>query len=136
MDDCIFCKIVRGEIPCYSVYENNFVKAFLDINPWTRGHTLVIPKKHYENIFDITEDELKEIISVVKKISVAYKKIFNCDINLIQSNGKNAQQEVFHFHMHIIPRYKQDNQKIIMKVDEDSKKNLKLIMEEIKLNEL
>ena len=113
MKDCIFCKIARNETNNYCVYEDNVVKAFLDINPWTKGHTLIIPKKHYKDIFDIPEEELKEIIVIIKRLSIIYRKIFgDCDINIIQSSGKNAQQDVLHFHMHLVPRYKTDKQKI------------------------
>lgn len=131
MEDCIFCKIISSEIKSHTIYENQFVKAFLDINPWTEGHTLVIPKKHYENIFDIPEKELTEIILAVKKISLAYRKIFNCDINLIQSNGKNAQQEVPHFHIHIVPRYENDGQKPQLQHSQTAKQNLNSTFEKI-----
>lgn len=134
MKNCIFCKIARNEASNYCVYEDNVAKAFLDINPWTKGHTLVIPKKHYENIFDIPEEELKKIIVIIKKLSVIYRKIFgNCDVNIIQSSGKNAQQDVFHFHMHLIPRYGKDGQKIQLKINESIKKEIPSILKKIKL---
>lgn len=132
MKDCIFCKIIRNELNCYCVYENDITKAFLDINPWTKGHTLVIPKTHYKDIFDIPEKELKEIIKVVKNIALIYKKVWGCDINIIQSSGKNAQQDVFHFHVHIIPRYEYDGQKIQLNVNKELKENLSVILKEIK----
>ncbi|MBU3922768.1 HIT family protein [Patescibacteria group bacterium] len=107
--NCIFCKIAKKEIPSEKIYENDKVFCFLDINPVSKGHTLVISKKHYENIFDIPENELKELISVVKKISKKRKKELNADgINLFNANGKIAEQSVSHFHIHIIPRYKND----------------------------
>lgn len=109
MLDCVFCKIVKGEIPSLKVFENDKVFCFLDSNPISMGHILVIPKEHYENIFDIPGDELKEMISVVKSLSIKIKEILKADgINLINSSGKIANQEVFHFHFHIIPRYKND----------------------------
>ena len=135
MKNCVFCEIVRNEKSSYCVYEDRLVKAFLDINPWTKGHTLIISKTHYKDIFDIPENELKRIIVITKRLSIAYKKIFeNCDMNIIQSNGKNAQQDVFHFHIHLVPRYKSDGQKIKLIVNEYLKKEISLTFEKIKLN--
>ena len=106
MENCIFCKIANGEIPSNKVFENDKVFAFLDISPATKGHTLVIPKKHYENIFDIPEELLKEIIKVSQKIAKLLKEKLGAEgINLLNSNNKTAQQDVFHYHMHVIPRY-------------------------------
>lgn len=104
MEDCIFCKIIKGEVPSYKIYEDDFVYAFLDINPSSPGHTLVIPKKHSENIFDIDKDDLERVIMVSKKISQKMKDL-GCDgINIYNNNGKDSGQIVFHFHMHIVPR--------------------------------
>ena len=103
--DCIFCKIVKGEAPAKKVYENEKVLAFLTIGPISRGHLLVIPKKHFENIFDIDEDYLKEIIFATKKISQKLKKNLKADgVNILHASGKDAQQSVFHFHLHLVPR--------------------------------
>ncbi len=103
--DCIFCKIVSGEKPCWKVYEDDLVIAFFDINPAAEGHILVAPKKHFENIFDIEEEYLERVVSVCKKLSLGLKKAFGVkNINLIHGTGKYAQQDVFHFHMHIWPR--------------------------------
>lgn len=107
--DCIFCKIAKGKIPSFKVYESNNVLSFLDINPLTKGHCLVIPKEHFENIFYIDKNILEEVISVGKIVSEKINKNLNSDgIRLSQSNGKVAGQEVMHFHLHIIPRYKDD----------------------------
>lgn len=104
MENCIFCKIIKGEVPSYKVYEDDFVYAFLDINPSSPGHTLVIPKKHSENIFDIDKDDLERVIMVSKKISQKMKDL-GCDgINIYNNNGKDSGQIIFHFHMHIVPR--------------------------------
>lgn len=108
-NNCIFCKIANGEIPARKVYEDKKVLAFLDVSPISKGHTLVIPKKHFENIFDIDEDSLKEIISAAKKVSLLLKKNLNADgMNILHASGKDAQQSVFHFHIHLVPRYKKD----------------------------
>ena len=134
MGNCIFCKIAKNEIKNYTIYEDDFIKVFLDANPWTEGHTLIIPKKHYENIFDIPEEELKKIIVIAKKLSVSYKNFFGCDINIVQSNGKYAQQEIPHFHMHLIPRFKSDGQKILFKINKEIQKKIPLTFEKIKSN--
>lgn len=109
MEDCIFCKIVAGEMPSFKVYEDADILAFMDIKPFTRGHSLVIPKQHFENIFDISEDALQKVSVVAKKLSQKIKDVLAADsIRLSQSNGKVAGQDVMHFHLHIIPRYKDD----------------------------
>ncbi len=107
--DCIFCKIVKGEVPCNKVYEDDEVFAFLDINPVSAGHTLVIPKEHYENIYDIPEEVLGKIAIVAKRLALVYRdKLGIENVNILNSNGSAAQQDVFHYHMHIIPRRKGD----------------------------
>ena len=112
MNDCIFCKIVKGEIPSNKVYEDEKVLAFLDIGPVNKGHALVIPKEHYVNIYDIPENLLKNVIAAVKKVSKAVKKGVNADgINLNMSNDPSAGQVVMHSHIHIIPRFKDDGLK-------------------------
>ena len=104
--DCIFCKIIKGEVPSFKVYEDEDVLAFLDIKPFTKGHCLVIPKQHFENMFDITEDALQKISIVAKNLSKKIKDVLEVDgIRLSQSNGKAAGQDIMHFHLHIIPRY-------------------------------
>jgi len=109
MNECVFCKIISGEIPANIVYENGKVLAFLDINPINRGHTLIAPKKHYEAIYDITEDYLKEVAVAAKKISRAIKRGLRAEgINILHASGEAAQQSVFHFHIHLVPRYKDD----------------------------
>lgn len=107
--NCLFCKITTGEIECAKVYEDSDVLAFFDVFPLTKGHCLVIPKQHFENIFDISEDVLQKVSVVAKKISGKIKTNLQADgIRLSQSNGKIAHQEIMHFHLHIIPRYEND----------------------------
>lgn len=109
MDTCIFCKIINKEIPSYVVYENDTVIAILNRNMEVYGHTLVIPKKHYQDIYDIPEDVLSEIIKATKTLALRYKeKIGATGINLWHASGVDAQQSVFHFHMHILPRFEND----------------------------
>jgi len=104
---CIFCKIIKQEIPSYKIYEDQHTYAFLDINPVNKGHTLVIPKKHYKNIYDIPEDQLKHLISTVKKLTPIIKQVTKADgISITQNNESAAGQVVFHIHFHIIPKFK------------------------------
>jgi len=109
--DCIFCKIIAGDIPCSKVYEDALFIAFLDIRPVHKGHVLIVPKKHFLNVFDTPDEEAETIYKVAKKISGAVMKAAGCDgINIVQNNNAAAGQEVFHSHLHIIPRY--DNDKL------------------------
>lgn len=105
-DDCIFCKIVKGEIPIAKVFEDENVLAFLDISQVSKGHTLIIPKIHKENIYQLSPETAQEIFKVVPKIATAIKDQFNpIGLNLLNNNGEHAGQSVFHFHLHLIPRY-------------------------------
>lgn len=109
MADCIFCKIVEKEIPATVVYEDSKVMAFLDVNPANKGHTLVIPKNHYETLGEVPDPTLAEISIVCKKVSKAVlKAVETTDFNIVQSNGEISGQVVPHVHFHIIPRFKND----------------------------
>jgi len=109
MDNCIFCKIVSGEAPSIKVFEDENILAFVPIEKVSHGHTLVIPKKHSENIFDIDENILKKLIGVVKDLSKKVVRENNASgVNLLNASGKDAQQSIFHFHFHIVPRYRDD----------------------------
>ena len=121
--DCIFCKIVNGEIPSHKVYEDENVLAFLDITQGTKGHTLVIPKKHVRNIYELDEETIHNVFKVIPKIATALKKAFNpIGLNLINNNDK-PHQSVFHFHLHLIPRYENDGMELTT-VDNYGKYNL------------
>ncbi len=110
--DCIFCKIIKGEIPSVKIYEDTNYLAFLDIQPNNPGHTLVVPKKHSRNIFDIESSDLLGLYEIVKKISAAVKNGVSADgINITMNNEPAAGQIVFHTHTHIIPRFKDDGYK-------------------------
>ena len=103
----IFCKIIKGEIPSYTIYEDDIVKVFLDVNPNHNGHTLIVPKNHYENLFDIDEEVLNHILKISKKISSLLKEKLNYDgITLSQNNMYG--QDVKHYHLHLIPKYKEE----------------------------
>lgn len=108
-DNCIFCKVVSGELPSSKVYENEEILVFLDINPVNLGHALVIPKKHFENIYETPEDTLAHMITTAKIVSKAIKKARNASgVNVIMNNDASAGQVIFHSHMHIIPRFEGD----------------------------
>ncbi|XMB67846.1 HIT family protein [Mycoplasmatota bacterium zrk1] len=108
MNNCLFCKIVNGDIPSQKIYEDEDVYAFLDISPATKGHTLVIPKKHVVDIFDMDPETAAKVFSVVPKISKALKDTFNpIGLNIVNNNQK-PYQVVFHYHIHLIPRYEND----------------------------
>lgn len=105
MEDCIFCKIVRGEIPCFKVYEDEKVLAFEDINPVADGHTLIIPKAHSENLWEIPDDDLAAIHIASKKIIQGIKDALKpIGVAALQLNGRGANQEVMHYHLHLVPR--------------------------------
>lgn len=105
-DDCIFCKIAKGEIPSYTIYEDESFKVFLDVSPATKGHMLIISKDHYENILELPDEVSGNIMKLAKKMVGLMQDTLGCDgINLVQNNGKAAGQTVFHFHLHLIPRY-------------------------------
>ena len=104
--DCVFCGIAEGEIPSCKVYEDEQVLAYLDINPFAKGHTLVIPKTHSEGLLDSEEETLAAIITRVKKVAAHLKSALPCDgFNILQNNGEAAGQTVKHVHFHIVPRY-------------------------------
>ncbi|WP_298832145.1 HIT family protein [uncultured Planococcus sp.] len=106
MTNCIFCKIIAGEIPSVKVYENEHVFAFMDIMPLSKGHTLLIPKTHREFVYDLTPEEAANLFSVAPKIAKAINETFQPEgMNLLNNNGAKAGQSVLHFHLHFIPRY-------------------------------
>ena len=109
MEDCIFCKIVKGDIPCTKVYEEEKVLAFADINPINTGHTLIIPKNHAENIWEISGDDLGAVHLASIKVAKAMRKSLNSDgIAFLQLNGRPVNQLVMHYHLHLIPRNVED----------------------------
>jgi histidine triad (HIT) family protein len=107
--DCIFCKIVSGEIPSHKLDEDDKTLAFLDINPWTRGHSLVIPKEHSRNIYDVAPDDLAAAHIAAQRLAKRLREKLDCEgMNTIQSSEPAAMQTVFHTHVHVIPRYSDD----------------------------
>ena len=114
MDGGIFCKIANGEIPSNTIYEDDSFRVILDNGPATKGHALVLPKAHYSDLFEMPEEAAADAMKVAKKVASLIKTKLNCDgLNLVQNNGETAGQTVMHFHLHVIPRYENDGQKIL-----------------------
>ena len=110
-DDCIFCKIIAGEIPSHTLYEDEQFKVILDVGPATKGHALILPKNHYENLYELPEAVAADVMKLAQKMMKKMTDKLQCDgFNLVQNNGKVAGQTVFHFHMHLIPRYENDGE--------------------------
>ena len=132
MQDCIFCKIAAGEIPSHQVYEDDDVLAFLDINPINFGHTLVIPKQHHKDLLDTPPELAAKLMKVAQKVAPAAMKAVEADsFNLGVNNGTNAGQVVFHTHLHVMPRFKDDGHKL-WHGKEISQEELKEVAEKIK----
>lgn len=114
MNDCIFCKIIDGTIPSVKVYEDEHVYAFMDITPLAKGHTLLIPKQHVKDLFEMPSEVAGHLYSVAPKIANAIKTAFDpAGLNTLNNNGAAAYQTVFHYHLHFIPRYEQDGLKLV-----------------------
>lgn len=121
MENCIFCKIVKGEIPSYTIYENDNIKVFMDINPIAKGHCLAIPKKHYTDLMDMDTELLREIDEVIKDLYPKFKEKLGAE-GLTRMQNNELGQEVKHYHMHLIPRYAGDRQE--PKIDEEAQKTV------------
>lgn len=127
-DNCIFCKIAAGEIPSATLYEDEDFRVILDLGPASKGHALIIPKEHYRNLFDLDDELASKAFVLAKKMTVKLKDILECDgYNIVQNNEEVAGQTVFHFHMHMIPRYKGDKVGLgwhVGKLDEKDKEEI------------
>ena len=133
MDNCIFCKIANGEIPSATLYEDEEFRVILDLGPATKGHALILPKTHAANIYEISEDMAAKAMILAKKMATKMTKALNCDgFNIVQNNGEPAGQTVFHFHMHLIPRYKNDNVGLGWHMGELTEEDKKEILEKLK----
>lgn len=123
--NCIFCKIANGEIPSTTLYEDEDFRVILDLGPATRGHALLLPKNHFANLFELDDETAQKAILVAKKIAGKMKDALGADgFNLVQNNGEAAGQTVFHFHMHLIPRYKNDNAGILWEPGETTPEDM------------
>jgi len=113
MENCVFCKIVKGEIPCSKIWEDEEFLAFLSIDPVCDGHTIVIPKKHYENVFVCDDEVLGKLNIVCKKIGLILRERLGCEgVNILNNSGESAGQEIFHIHFHVFPRFEGDGHKL------------------------
>ena len=131
--DCIFCKIVAGVIPCFKIYEDEHTLAFMDINPVNPGHCLVVPKNHAPNLFESDDEDLARTMAAVRKISRAVQKALNpYGLNLLQANGPGAAQSVFHLHIHIIPRERDDDLRMNWGLKSGNKDEIAAVAEKIK----
>lgn len=131
-DQCIFCKIANGEIPSRTIYEDDAFRVILDLGPATRGHALVIPKDHYRNLFEIPEETAAAAMKVARKVGTQLKDKLGAEgLNLVQNNGELAGQTVPHFHIHLIPRYRDDGQTIGWKAGSMSDAELDAIRDQI-----
>ncbi len=123
--NCIFCKIANGEIPSTTLYEDEDFRVILDLGPATRGHALLLPKNHFANLFELDDETAQKAILVAKKMAGKMKTALGADgFNLVQNNGEAAGQTVFHFHMHLIPRYENDNAGILWEPGETTPEDM------------
>ena len=108
-ENCIFCKIANGDIPAATIYEDDDFRVILDLGPASKGHALILPKEHYANLYELSDELAAKVLGVAKKVITKMTDVLGCDgYNIVQNNGEVAGQTVFHFHMHLIPRYKDD----------------------------
>lgn len=119
--NCIFCKIIAGEIPSNTIYEDDEFKVILDLAPAAKGHALILPKEHYADIYEIDEEVAGKAMKLAKKLAIHMTEVLGCDgFNILQNNHEVAGQTVFHFHMHLIPRYKEAKNNDILKWSEET----------------
>lgn len=132
-EKCIFCKLANGDIPTRSIYEDEQFRVILDMGPATKGHALILPKEHYKNLYELPEDVASGAMLLAKKMAVHMTEKLACDgFNLVQNNNEAAGQTVFHFHLHLIPRYADDGQKILWtpgKMSDDQLDEIQALLE-------
>ena len=115
-ENCIFCKLANGDIPTATVYEDEYLRAIMDAAPANKGHIIILPKSHAANIYELEDEYVSRAFVLAKKLAVALKKLTGCDgVNILQNNCEAAGQTVFHFHVHVIPRFKNDDCTIVWK---------------------
>ena len=109
-DNCIFCKLANGDIPTATLYEDDDFRVILDAGPATKGHALILPKEHYANLYELDDELAAKVLILAKKMITKLTDVLGCDgYNIVQNNGEAAGQTVFHFHLHMIPRYENDD---------------------------
>ena len=131
-DDCIFCKIANGEIPSKTLYEDEDFRVILDLGPATRGHALILPKEHADNLYELPEETAARVFVLAKKMAAKMTEKLHCDgLNIVQNNGEVAGQTVHHFHMHVIPRHAGDDVQVTWKQGETESESLKALADAI-----
>ena len=126
--DCIFCKLANGVIPTNSIYEDEDFKVILDMGPATKGHALILPKEHADNLYELPDETAAKIMPLAKKLALSMKEKLNTDgLNIVQNNGEVAGQTVMHYHLHLIPRYQNDGQRILWKPTSPSAEELEAV---------
>ena len=131
-ENCIFCKIANGEIPSRTLYEDEDFRVIMDLAPATKGHSLILPKQHYKNLYEIADNTAAKVLPLAKKMANLMTEKLGCDgFNIIQNTNEVAGQTVFHFHMHLIPRYDSDGQNLTMKAHETPAEELDAIKQQI-----
>lgn len=133
-DNCIFCKLANGDIPTATLYEDDDFRVILDAGPATKGHALILPKEHYANLYELDDELAAKVLILAKKMITKLTDVLGCDgYNIVQNNGEAAGQTVFHFHMHLIPRYQNDTVNVTWKpgtlTEEDKQEILELFKE-------
>ena len=124
-ENCIFCKIANGEIPSKTLYEDEQFRVILDLGPATKGHALILPKSHYKNLYELPDATAADVMKLAKKMAAQITEKLGCDgFNLVQNNNEVAGQTVFHFHMHMIPRYKDDHAGILWTPGETTQEDM------------
>jgi histidine triad (HIT) family protein len=132
-DNCIFCKLANGDIPTNTLYEDDCVRVIFDAEPAAEGHVLILPKEHFDNIYELDDDTAGHVFKVAKKIATAMNKTLDMDgLNVVQNNGEAAGQTVFHFHMHIIPRHNDDTVNVGWEKHKVSSERIKDITDEVR----
>lgn len=132
-DNCIFCKLANGDIPTATLYEDEDFRVILDASPATKGHALIIPKEHYANLYELDDELASKVFVLAKKMITKLTDILGCDgYNIVQNNGEAAGQTVFHFHMHLIPRHKDDGVILGWKMGELTEEDKEDILSKIK----
>ena len=134
MSNCIFCSIVEGRIPAYVIYQDEYYLAIMDRYPSTKGHVLLLPKRHVADIYGLNAEESAALIPLAQEISTKIRETLGIDgLNLIQNNGKAAGQEIPHFHLHLVPRYENDGIKFTTKPTDPTLEELKLLANQLKI---
>jgi histidine triad (HIT) family protein len=135
-DDCIFCKLANGEIPTNTLYEDDKVRVIFDTNPAADGHVLVLPKEHFDNAYEVSEEYGSHMFVVASRMAAALHRELKCPgVNILQNNGEAAGQTVFHIHMHVIPRYENDTVNMTWKQGQLNEKKTQELMEKLQHNE-